>query len=154
MWVHVFKQKLMWRLCQMLLWVPPDLVVIVAFHGILHFYAFPLIVSASLMYTSLCASYLKCLLEEPSVHWVYCLQLVCICGWLSCLWMLFARVLVFSPFHVFLVNITAFEFLLQGVTAVLNFQSGIEAENWGINSNSINESCQRSNILMINYPIR
>ncbi|XP_030953953.1 phosphoglucan phosphatase LSF1, chloroplastic isoform X3 [Quercus lobata] len=43
---------------------------------------------------------------------------------------------------------------VAGVTAVLNFQSGVEAENWGINSNSINESCQRSNILMINYPIR
>ncbi|XP_059451550.1 phosphoglucan phosphatase LSF1, chloroplastic isoform X3 [Corylus avellana] len=43
---------------------------------------------------------------------------------------------------------------VAGVTAVLNFQSGIEAENWGINSKSINESCQRSNILMINYPIR
>ncbi|XP_065623683.1 phosphoglucan phosphatase LSF1, chloroplastic-like [Quercus suber] len=43
---------------------------------------------------------------------------------------------------------------VAGVTAVLNFQSRVEAENWGINSNSINESCQRSNILMINYPIR
>ncbi|GKV07711.1 hypothetical protein SLEP1_g19447 [Rubroshorea leprosula] len=42
----------------------------------------------------------------------------------------------------------------MGITAVLNFQSGIEAENWGINPNLINESCQRSNILMINYPIR
>ncbi|KAJ8531074.1 hypothetical protein K7X08_025805 [Anisodus acutangulus] len=41
-----------------------------------------------------------------------------------------------------------------GITAVLNFQSGIEAENWGINSNIINESCQKFNILMINYPIR
>lgn len=41
-----------------------------------------------------------------------------------------------------------------GITAVLNFQSLIEAENWGINSNSIKECCQRSNILMINYPIR
>ncbi|KAM3394784.1 phosphoglucan phosphatase LSF1, chloroplastic isoform X1 [Capsicum galapagoense] len=41
-----------------------------------------------------------------------------------------------------------------GITAVLNFQSGIEAENWGISSNIINESCQRFNILMINYPIR
>ncbi|XP_075085808.1 phosphoglucan phosphatase LSF1, chloroplastic isoform X1 [Nicotiana tabacum] len=41
-----------------------------------------------------------------------------------------------------------------GITAVLNFQSGIEAENWGINVNIINESCQRFNILMINYPIR
>ncbi|RAL40909.1 hypothetical protein DM860_008607 [Cuscuta australis] len=41
-----------------------------------------------------------------------------------------------------------------GVTAVLNFQSGIEAENWGINSKEINESCQRFNILTINYPIR
>ncbi|KAJ4824500.1 Phosphoglucan phosphatase lsf1, chloroplastic [Turnera subulata] len=41
-----------------------------------------------------------------------------------------------------------------GITAVLNFQSGIEAENWGINSNGINDSCQRFNILMINYPIR
>ncbi|XP_021299069.1 phosphoglucan phosphatase LSF1, chloroplastic [Herrania umbratica] len=41
-----------------------------------------------------------------------------------------------------------------GITAVLNFQSGIEAENWGINSDSINESCQRLNILMINYPIK
>ncbi|KAK4603672.1 hypothetical protein RGQ29_012260 [Quercus rubra] len=43
---------------------------------------------------------------------------------------------------------------VAGVTAVLNFQSGVETENWGINSNSINQSCQRSNILMINYPIR
>ena len=42
----------------------------------------------------------------------------------------------------------------KGVTAVLNFQSGTEAENWGINAKSINESCQRKNILMINYPIR
>ncbi|KAJ9135319.1 hypothetical protein P3X46_032520 [Hevea brasiliensis] len=41
-----------------------------------------------------------------------------------------------------------------GVTAVLNFQSRIEAENWGINSGSINESCQRFNILMINFPIK
>ncbi|KAM7509130.1 hypothetical protein LguiA_019583 [Lonicera macranthoides] len=41
-----------------------------------------------------------------------------------------------------------------GVTAVVNFQSGIEAENWGINSKLINESCQQFNILMINYPIR
>lgn len=41
-----------------------------------------------------------------------------------------------------------------GVTAVLNFQSAIEAENWGLNSNSINECCQRLDILMINYPIR
>ncbi|MCD7473596.1 Phosphoglucan phosphatase lsf1, chloroplastic [Datura stramonium] len=41
-----------------------------------------------------------------------------------------------------------------GITAVLNFQSGIEAENWGINANIINESCQRCNILMINYSIR
>ncbi|KAL3322611.1 hypothetical protein AABB24_039950 [Solanum stoloniferum] len=42
----------------------------------------------------------------------------------------------------------------KGITAVVNFQSGIEAENWGINANIINESCQRFNILMINYPIR
>ncbi|KAH9604324.1 hypothetical protein KSS87_011724 [Heliosperma pusillum] len=42
----------------------------------------------------------------------------------------------------------------MGVTAVLNFQSLVEAENWGINSTSIKESCQRCNILMINYPIR
>ncbi|KAJ8775112.1 hypothetical protein K2173_020116 [Erythroxylum novogranatense] len=41
-----------------------------------------------------------------------------------------------------------------GVTAVLNFQSSIEAENWGLSFNSINESCQKFNILMINYPIR
>ncbi|KAL6960598.1 Phosphoglucan phosphatase lsf1, chloroplastic [Sarracenia purpurea var. burkii] len=41
-----------------------------------------------------------------------------------------------------------------GVTAVLNFQSGVEAENWGINSKSINNSCQGFNILMINCPIR
>ncbi|KAH6781322.1 hypothetical protein C2S51_006615, partial [Perilla frutescens var. frutescens] len=41
-----------------------------------------------------------------------------------------------------------------GVTAVLNFQSTTEAANWGIDSNLINESCQNSNILMINYPIR
>lgn len=44
--------------------------------------------------------------------------------------------------------------LHQGVTAVLNFQGGVEAENWEINSKSINESCQQNNILMINYPIR
>lgn len=43
---------------------------------------------------------------------------------------------------------------VEGVTAVLNFQSGTEAENWGINVKSINDSCQRNNILMINYPIR
>ncbi|XVE83966.1 hypothetical protein DITRI_Ditri16bG0131200 [Diplodiscus trichospermus] len=41
-----------------------------------------------------------------------------------------------------------------GITAVLNFQGGIEAENWGINSKSINDSCQRLNILMINFPIK
>ncbi|MCH95347.1 phosphoglucan phosphatase LSF1 chloroplastic-like, partial [Trifolium medium] len=41
-----------------------------------------------------------------------------------------------------------------GVTAVLNFQSGTEAENWGINVKSINDACQRNNILIINYPIR
>ncbi|XP_057769353.1 phosphoglucan phosphatase LSF1, chloroplastic-like [Salvia miltiorrhiza] len=41
-----------------------------------------------------------------------------------------------------------------GVTAVLNFQSMAEAANWGLDSNSINESCQNSNILMVNYPIR
>lgn len=58
----------------------------------------------------------------------------------------------FFPIHFSLIG--AFKFLFQGVTAVLNFQSGIEAENWGINSTSINESCQRSNILLINYPIR
>ncbi|XP_004306346.1 PREDICTED: phosphoglucan phosphatase LSF1, chloroplastic [Fragaria vesca subsp. vesca] len=41
-----------------------------------------------------------------------------------------------------------------GITAVLNFQTGTETQNWGINSNSINESCQKFDILMINYPIR
>ncbi|XP_057983945.1 phosphoglucan phosphatase LSF1, chloroplastic isoform X2 [Malania oleifera] len=41
-----------------------------------------------------------------------------------------------------------------GVSAVLNFQSEAEAENWGVNSKSINESCQRFNILMITYYIR
>lgn len=41
-----------------------------------------------------------------------------------------------------------------GVTAVLNFQSTVEAANWGIDSNAINESCQNYNILMINYSIR
>ncbi|XP_068336942.1 phosphoglucan phosphatase LSF1, chloroplastic-like [Pyrus communis] len=43
---------------------------------------------------------------------------------------------------------------VAGVTAILNFQSGFETENWGINSNAINESCQKFDILMINYPIR
>ncbi|PNY13031.1 phosphoglucan phosphatase LSF1 chloroplastic-like [Trifolium pratense] len=43
---------------------------------------------------------------------------------------------------------------VEGVTAVLNFQSGTEAENWGINVKSINDACQRNNILIINYPIR
>ncbi|KAL9261296.1 Phosphoglucan phosphatase LSF1, chloroplastic-like protein [Drosera capensis] len=41
-----------------------------------------------------------------------------------------------------------------GVTAVLNFQSETEANNWGIDANLIKESCQKFNILMINYPIR
>ncbi|KAK1299307.1 hypothetical protein QJS10_CPB14g00119 [Acorus calamus] len=41
-----------------------------------------------------------------------------------------------------------------GITAILNFQSESERANWGINSTSINDSCQRSNVLMINYPIR
>ncbi|XP_062010128.1 phosphoglucan phosphatase LSF1, chloroplastic isoform X2 [Rosa rugosa] len=41
-----------------------------------------------------------------------------------------------------------------GITAILNFQTGTETQNWGINSNSINESCQKFDILMINYPIR
>ncbi|CAM8927631.1 unnamed protein product [Rhodiola kirilowii] len=43
---------------------------------------------------------------------------------------------------------------VMGVAAVINFQSAIEAENWGVNSRLINESCQKNNILMINYPIR
>ncbi|KAF5769954.1 putative Dual specificity protein phosphatase [Helianthus annuus] len=43
---------------------------------------------------------------------------------------------------------------VAGVTAILNFQGGNEAENWEIDSKSINESCQHNNILMINYPIR
>ncbi|KAI4350692.1 hypothetical protein L6164_005122 [Bauhinia variegata] len=43
---------------------------------------------------------------------------------------------------------------VEGVTAVLNFQGVTEAENWGINIKSINEACQRNNILMINYHIR
>ncbi|CAI0455195.1 unnamed protein product, partial [Linum tenue] len=41
-----------------------------------------------------------------------------------------------------------------GITAVINFQGPTEAENWGVNLNAVNEACQRSNILMINYPIR
>ncbi|KAF7801510.1 phosphoglucan phosphatase LSF1, chloroplastic [Senna tora] len=43
---------------------------------------------------------------------------------------------------------------VEGVTAVLNFQSAAEAENWGIDLKSITELCQRNNILMINYSIR
>lgn len=43
---------------------------------------------------------------------------------------------------------------VAGVTAVLNFQGGVEAENWEIDSKSINESCQQNNIVMINYPVR
>lgn len=42
----------------------------------------------------------------------------------------------------------------SGVTAVLNFQRGIEADNWGLDPKLINESCQKFDILMINYPIR
>ncbi|KAL6518837.1 Phosphoglucan phosphatase lsf1, chloroplastic [Orobanche hederae] len=41
-----------------------------------------------------------------------------------------------------------------GVTAILNFQSTIEAANWGIDSNLMNESCQKFNVLMVNNPIR
>ncbi|XP_071738987.1 phosphoglucan phosphatase LSF1, chloroplastic [Rutidosis leptorrhynchoides] len=43
---------------------------------------------------------------------------------------------------------------VTGITAVLNFQGEVEAENWEIDSKLINESCQKNNILMINYPIR
>ncbi|KAI9087202.1 hypothetical protein K1719_030837 [Acacia pycnantha] len=43
---------------------------------------------------------------------------------------------------------------VEGVTDVLNFQSATEAENWGIDFRSINESCQRNNILTISYSIR
>ncbi|XP_038981541.1 LOW QUALITY PROTEIN: phosphoglucan phosphatase LSF1, chloroplastic [Phoenix dactylifera] len=42
----------------------------------------------------------------------------------------------------------------KGITAVLNFQSESECANWGINSESINNSCSQYNILMVNYPIR
>ncbi|CAN6809268.1 unnamed protein product [Brassica oleracea] len=41
-----------------------------------------------------------------------------------------------------------------GITAILNFQGGTEAQNWGIDSNKINDACQKSEILMINYPIK
>ncbi|CAH2055371.1 unnamed protein product [Thlaspi arvense] len=41
-----------------------------------------------------------------------------------------------------------------GITAILNFQGGTEAQNWGIDSQKINDACQKSEILMINYPIR
>ncbi|KFK37617.1 hypothetical protein AALP_AA3G006400 [Arabis alpina] len=41
-----------------------------------------------------------------------------------------------------------------GITAILNFQGGTEARNWGIDSQKINDACQKSEILMINYPIR
>ncbi|XP_072966573.1 phosphoglucan phosphatase LSF1, chloroplastic [Typha angustifolia] len=41
-----------------------------------------------------------------------------------------------------------------GITAVLNFQSESERANWGIKSESINNSCRENNILMVNYPIR
>ncbi|KAI9126124.1 hypothetical protein K1719_003542 [Acacia pycnantha] len=44
--------------------------------------------------------------------------------------------------------------VIKGVIVVLNFQSATEAENWGIDFRSINESCQRNNILMISYSIR
>lgn len=53
-----------------------------------------------------------------------------------------------------LCSLIAMELWLQGVTAVLNFQRGIEAENWGLDPKLINESCQKFDILMINYPIR
>ncbi|CAA0380993.1 unnamed protein product [Arabidopsis thaliana] len=41
-----------------------------------------------------------------------------------------------------------------GITAILNFQGGTEAQNWGIDSQSINDACQKSEVLMINYPIK
>ncbi|ESQ49969.1 hypothetical protein EUTSA_v100203791mg, partial [Eutrema salsugineum] len=41
-----------------------------------------------------------------------------------------------------------------GITAILNFQGGTEAQNWGIDSQKIKDACQKSEILMINYPIR
>ncbi|CAH8385686.1 unnamed protein product [Eruca vesicaria subsp. sativa] len=41
-----------------------------------------------------------------------------------------------------------------GITAILNFQGGTEAQNWGIDSQKINDACQKSEILMINYPIK
>ena len=46
------------------------------------------------------------------------------------------------------------KFVLQGMTAILNFQSPIEAENWGIDTKSINDSCLKNNILMITCPMR
>ncbi|CAN8290258.1 unnamed protein product [Cochlearia groenlandica] len=41
-----------------------------------------------------------------------------------------------------------------GITAILNFQGGTEAQNWGIDSQKINDACQKTEILMINYPIK
>ncbi|XP_021887042.1 phosphoglucan phosphatase LSF1, chloroplastic isoform X2 [Carica papaya] len=41
-----------------------------------------------------------------------------------------------------------------GISAVINFQSATEAENWRINYKMITKSCQKFNILMVNYPIR
>lgn len=41
-----------------------------------------------------------------------------------------------------------------GITAVIKFQGGTEAENWGINYKTITKSCQKFNIIMVIYPIR
>lgn len=50
--------------------------------------------------------------------------------------------------------LTGHTFILQGITAILNFQGGTEAQNWGIDSQKINDACQKSEVLMINYPIK
>jgi len=59
-----------------------------------------------------------------------------------------------APLQVVICEIMVGPCLPQGITAILNFQTEREHANWGINSESINDSCRCHNILMVNYPIR
>ena len=45
-------------------------------------------------------------------------------------------------------------FMLQNITAVLNFQCRSEQENWGIDGESIKHALEKAGVLAIDYPIR
>ena len=47
-----------------------------------------------------------------------------------------------------------FPFILQNITAVLNFQCRSEQENWGIDGEAIKEALEKDGVQIIDYPIR